>query len=411
MNSNNLDDKLARLKRFIVSPDTSSQESGDSAASIPSRYERLVEAVNGRLVACHAGYYCLVSRLYPFGAQFGDFALNAPSVSQVGLDAFSADGCPDVANLGDLVFFDTETTGLGGSGTVAFLIGCGSLTADGFEVRQYLLQDYSDEAALLEKVLEELSAEKTLVTYNGAAFDLPVVRDRFIINRVARAIPASGHIDLLHAARRLYRRRLGDCSLTNVERELLGFHRTDDIPGYLVPSVYFDWLSEESTELLDGVLEHNRQDIVSLYLLLSRIHEAFETRGATLDAAEDLHSLSRVFVRRKRHDVAVAIGDRAADATGTLAPDMILFHSMALKRSGQTEAAVALWQQLTVEDSREGFLASLEMAKHCEHRTRDISAALQYAQRARALLPESRAVRDDLRRRLKRLERKLKNSG
>ena len=197
------------------------------AAPYPDRYARLANDLNGELVTNHAGTYCLVTTLFPFDFQFGSVKLSPVENDILSLSAFSAGDTDRKVDGRSVVFFDTETTGLGGSGAVAFLIGIGSLRKEGFEIRQYLLPDYSDEAAMLEDILEELSAA-TVVSYNGQTFDLPVVRDRMVINRVERSFAPREHIDLLHPTRRLYRRRLQDCTLTNIEREIFGSHRGND---------------------------------------------------------------------------------------------------------------------------------------------------------------------------------------
>lgn len=376
----------------------------------PDRYARLADDLNGELVTNHAGTYCLVRTLFPFDFQFGDVKLSPVNSDVLSLSAFSAGHSERVVDGRSIVFFDTETTGLGGSGAVAFLIGIGSLCKEGFEIRQYLLPDYSDEAAMLEDILEELSTA-TMVSYNGQTFDLPVVRDRMVINRVERSFAPKEHIDLLHPTRRLYRRRLQDCTLTNIEREIFGFHREDDIPGYLIPSVYFSWLSEEMTDEMSLVLEHNRYDILTLNFLLHHLHEIFATNGESLDAADDIYSLSRVYGRRKQNDVVVDLYRRLESSGSPVDDDCLLYHAMAFKRSGQWPQAIELWHQLTESDSREGFLASIELAKYFEHQKKDFGRALEFARRAGDLLPDGRAHRDALTNRIRRLQLRVNGSS
>jgi uncharacterized protein YprB with RNaseH-like and TPR domain len=282
MNSDNLKNKLRRFDSHIQPAGKRSE-----TAPAPDHYQLMAEHLGGELVSNYAGVYCLVRTRYSRQYRHGALEL-APdrSLRPLTRSAFTVQAQPGRVDPSSLLFLDTETTGLGGAGAVAFLVGCGSLVDNEFEVRQYLIPDYSDETAVLEAVLTELGEDKTVVTYNGAAFDLPLLRGRMIVNRVARDIPTADHIDLLHSARRLFRRRLADCTLTNVERELFDFHRDDDVPGYLIPSIYFDWLSERRLDNMVGVLEHNRLDIVSLWFLVNHIARAFESDGASLDAAE-----------------------------------------------------------------------------------------------------------------------------
>jgi len=406
MRKSNLEDRLKRMARI-----TGSGLGGAPARAqaLPPRYRRLAEAVGGDLVSGPGGTFCRVTRRYPFGHPYGVTQLTRPDDNgEVALSSFSAHEVAGETRLNDLLFFDTETTGLGGAGAVPFLIGCGSLTPAGFEIRQYLLPDYSDEAAMLEEILTEFDPGRTAVSYNGAAFDMTLLKARLIINRVAREVPCAGHIDLLHPTRRLYRRRLADCSLSNVEREIFRFFRAGDVPGYLVPSVYFDWLEAENSDQLDQVLEHNRLDILSLFFLLTHIDEVFRSDGINLYHSDDIYSLSRVFGRRHRHDKIVANYERLdSPLPAPLTPEMLWYHAMAFKRAGELNRAVELWTRLAETESREAFKALTELAKYHEHCTRDLNQACQRAGQAVELCPPEGSLRRAALHRLDRLRKKV----
>jgi uncharacterized protein len=415
MSENNLDKKLDRLSRFITPAGSGlpvcHTPSDPVSCSYPARYRAMADTLGGELIAAEEGAYCLVRTQYPFGHRFGHVDLTEQSpTAAVSQSAFTLQEIDRRHELSRLLFFDTETTGLGGSGAVAFLIGFGSLTGSGFEIRQYVLPDYSDETAMLEAVLAECGDRRTLVSYNGAAFDIPLVRDRMIVNRVARSFEPTEHIDLLHPTRRLFRRRLGDCTLTNVEREIFGYFRSDDIPGYLIPSVYFEWLNSESLTAMSQVLEHNRLDILALYFLALRLDEVFATEGRSLDRADDIHSLSRVYGRRKQHARVVELYRAINETSEDLAPDALLYHSFAMKRLGRMEDAVRLWGELVSREGREAYAAALELAKYCEHRLGDCSLALEYALRAGELAPAGDNHRSALDRRVERLQGKIDRS-
>jgi len=352
--------------------------------------------------------YCLVETRYPEDHAHGTFIFDRAESANVPLAAFTAMEESGRIDPRLMLFVDIETTGLGGAGTVPFLVGCGSLKSGRFEVRQYFLPDYSDEAAMLEDLLAEFTPDKVLVTYNGAAFDLPLIRDRMIINRVASEIEFQHHLDLLHTTRRLFRRRLNDCTLTNIEARVFGFERSDDIAGYLIPSVYFEWLSEERLDLVHQVLEHNRLDIVSLYCLVHRIAEVYGSRGEVLDEIDDLHSLSRVFGRRKNTSLVRDVFERIDRIDTTqLAEDIILYHSMNFKRLGDTGRAVEMWRGLSKSSSRESYWANLELAKYFEHREKNLETALEHARRADEICPYGKIHRQQLSKRLSRLRVKL----
>ncbi len=405
MTPENLRNRLGALHDHIAGPQA---EKTPSTARCPDRYHRIAAALGADLLPHRAGACLLKRTVYPFTYHHGSVTLaSLQSKGLLPLSAFTPEECDDRIDLSQLVFFDTETTGLGGVGVVPFLCGCGSWTPEGFEVRQYVIPDYSDEAAMLEILAAEFGDDKWIVSYNGLAFDLPILRDRMIVNRIARQIPQAGHIDLLHGTRRLFRRRLADCTLTNIERRLFNFHRAGDIPGYLIPSVYFEWLASESLDLMPDVVEHNCLDIVSLTFLADHIARAFATEGRSLSESDDLHSLARVYGRRRRNDRVTEIFERLTEQDSELEDDVVLFHASAFKRSGHWTQAVALWRRLERSNSREGYRANLELAKYYEHQCKDIQRAADCAKRARDICPYGTTHQTQLRRRLSRLTVKL----
>ena len=401
----NLNDRLKRFGQHISSDRKAS-------ASSPSRYAKLADAVNGELVHTPSGSFVIVKTTYPATHFHGSVLLEdvIPSTTYP-LSAFTAHDDPGQVTPSNLLFLDTETTGLGGTGTVPFLIGFGRVKGSTFEVTQLLIPDYSDETAMLETLLEEIPPETTFVTYNGGAFDIPLLRDRVIINRVARDFASrNGHIDLLHPTRRLFKRRIKDCSLVNAEQQLFGFFRQSDIPGYLIPAIYFDWLTSEDSSQMPGVLEHNRLDILSLHFLMAHIHRVFLTEGDSLRAGEDLYSLSRVYRRRSHHHKALKICDRIEQEHPEITAEMRLFHAQTLKKVGDWPRAVSVWEQLAPTDSREGYWANVELAKYFEHRVQDYPRAVTHAKSALRTCPYSKSEKERLTHRLQRLTSKQSNS-
>jgi hypothetical protein len=387
----------------------STRDNITDCSSYPDRYRQLAQSLGGQLVGNAAGCYCRIDTTVDWFDRLGQVDLGQfKTIESFPLAAFTKEETPGQVALGDIVCIDTETTGLGGTGTVPFLIGCGRPTADGFSVRQFLLPDYSDETALLEDVLAELSSGATLVTYNGVAFDLPLIRDRLVLNRVARDLPARQHLDLLHPTRRLFKRRLKDCSLINIERELFGHIRSDDIPGYLIPSVYFEWLNDQATANLRLVLEHNRQDIVTLIYLCHQVASAFVSEGRSLSKTDDLHSLSQVYGRRRDTARALALYDRMEQETDSvLAPDILLYHSFILKRTRDWDRAITIWHSLSSHSTREGYWACVELAKYFEHQLSDWHSARAFTHRAIHVCPYGEEHRRRLSIRLDRIAGKI----
>jgi len=344
----------------------------------------MANRLGGEIINNFAGSYCLIRTLYKWPQIHGDSSLSDLSnENKYPLSSFINENGNEKVDRLCLKFFDTETTGLGGTGTVPFLNGVGSFVENGFEIRQYIIPDYSDETAMLEDLSNEFNVSTSIVSYNGAAFDLPILRDRLILNRVASEVKFHKHIDLVHTVRRIYKRRLGDCSLGNVEREILSFYRKDDIPGYLIPSVYFDWLNQENLNVMEAVMEHNRLDILSLAFLIWRVSLIFQYNGENLDSIDDLHSLSKIHTRRKDHSQSLNINRRVSEISqNNLADDILLYNALIYKKEGDLDNAVPIWDKLKSSNSKQGMQANIELAIYLEHKIRDYPEALKCAQKA-----------------------------
>jgi uncharacterized protein YprB with RNaseH-like and TPR domain len=278
-------------------------------------------------------------------------------------DFFLCDPRPE-----NLLWYDTETTGLsGGAGTHVFLYGGARVNENG-EARlvQLFLADFPGEKAFLSSVMRNFSGSGCMLSYNGRAFDAPLLKNRFILNRLPCDAPPQ--FDLLFTVRRLWKGILPDCGLASVERHILHKSRTNDIPGMLIPQVYFDYLDGRGG-LMEKVVSHHRDDILSLielFALLGGITEnprryaaAGNIRAAALGAMlEDRRPGRGIAVLRE----SALGGDAAA-----------LFRlSRYYKRAGAFTRAEELWAGLAGRSA----LAALELAKHLEHRKADCEAAL-----------------------------------
>lgn len=399
-----LRDKLSRFGKELKGPERKKVERDEF-----DRYRIASETLGGEIIDRSEGTYLKIisefSPEYIHGNQSVDEINRAPDFKAINFDQYG-DSVP--IDRDRLLFIDTETTGLGGSGTVAFLIGIGSLVGDSFQVRQYFLPDYPDEAAMLEAVREEITPNSILVSYNGRAFDMPIIQDRMIIHRVERNIEYAGHIDLLFSARRLYKRRLGSCRLSNIERNILDFHRVDDTPGELVPTFYFDWLNSMNPSNLAGIIEHNVYDIVSLYFLMKCINSAMGNPEETIYDPDDIYSVARVYENRKEHKRVHGIlesFDNLISDSGR--HDLLYMQSLSYKRSGMIEKAVPIWEEIAADRSSHTYFALIELAKYHEHRLKDPGRALALSERAALICPGTKTARADIRKRVNRLRAKL----
>lgn len=303
-------------------------------------------------------------------------------------------------------FLDTETTGLaGGAGTYAFLIGVGSIDPAGFRVRQFFMRDFGEEVSMLSALSRYLGQFDVLITYNGKAYDQPLLETRF---RMARALPPFTrleHLDLLFGARRLWKLRLDTCRLTELENQILGVEREGDLPGELIPYYYFEYLRTRQAFRLAPLFHHNVMDIVSLACLTAVAPFAFRSpEEVQFRHGADLLGVSRWLAQAGRREQAVGMFRRAVDLG---LPDHLLFPALfeigrLEKRLGRTAAAVETFTELTASPNPCRARAFEELARHYEHSERDYAAALEMTRRALEL-----ADSPLLRRREERLKRRL----
>lgn len=291
---------------------------------------------------------------------------------------------------GQLLFVDTETSGLaGGTGTVAYLLGLAVWRDGALEVHQYLITAFAGEAALYRALAPWLEELPALASYNGKSFDLPLIKDRARLQGLRLELEQRPHLDLLHPTRRAYGSRWPDCRLASAERRLLGFLREDDLPGWEAPQVWFDLLRGD-TARVGAVLRHNYWDLVSLALLLPAL--------AAVHADPLRHGADPLALARWRQKSGDAAGALELLEQGRDGLDQAGLRELArlYRRRGDWPAAAALWRQLAAS----GCTESLEcLAKHAEHVDRDLAAAAELAARLPAGPERSR--------RLQRLQRKL----
>ena len=320
-----------------------------------------------------------------------------------------------------VVFFDIETTGLsGGAGTLAFLVGCGWFEANGdFLVRQFFLAGPSGERAMLGELARLFNEASLVVTYNGRTFDVPFMETRWAFHRTSAPTGDMPHFDMLPPARRLWARRellvpeSEGCSLSALERRVLGFHRHADVPGFEIPARYFQFLRTGDPAAIEGVLEHNRHDLVSLAAVMSHaLWLAGEGPVACREPAEQV-ALGRIYERAEREEGARAAFEMAVD-TGDAEVQRHALGRLALmhRRASRHVEAAQCWQGiLDLVPRGRRKLTPLErqaveaLAIHHEHRARDLERARTYAEALGAAVTGRQ--KDETNRRLDRLARKL----
>jgi len=338
--------------------------------------------------------------------------LNSQTLSIIGRDS-------DIESINPkkLLYLDTETTGLaGGTGTYAFLVGCGYFQDDSFIIEQFFMGDYHFETAMLVALKSLLSRFEGFVTYNGKCYDIPLLRSRFIYNRIPINLEIP-NLDLLFIARRFWKRRLGDCSLQNIESNILNVKRENDIPSELIPYVYFDYVRGIRRERMVNVFNHNQQDIFSLALMTILAHNIYEN-PYQFDLLEpiDLYGLALTYQKDNFCDKAIECYLQTLDKLGTdssaaklpvrsahfsgyklfplkqglqteFSTTELEFHirnklSMLYKKMCDYENAVNIWFDLVDRFDVDDIFHFEELAKYFEHRARDYDTAISIVQRA-----------------------------
>lgn len=278
------------------------------------------------------------------------------------------------------VFLDTETTGLaGGAGTYIFLVGVGYFENDKFCVKQYFMRDFNEERALLSALNDLLRDFKAVVTYNGKNFDLPLMESRYIIAGINMIFRDSYHFDLLYPVRRLWKRRLENCSLSTVERDILKVRRINDIPGFLIPEIYFRYLKTKDARELGPVFDHNLQDILSLVALVSKIGKLVENPLSQAQCGTDILGVGRIFDELKNYEKSSCYYKEALryNLSEQELKDILSLGSLACKRKGEWEEAEKMWKELIEIGGDFNYFPYEELAKYYEHRLKDYSKAEQ----------------------------------
>jgi hypothetical protein len=401
--------RLQRLRpatRKTAPPAPPESDTGFATRATPRElvYEPLPEAIlPGQEQRTPHGAFQLIEERYPLDHQHGHWPFSA-LLSQSADVAARLARTPSLAaaDLRQLAFIDTETTGLaGGTGTLAFLIGVGvfDTDADQFVLRQYFLRQPDEEQAALSALLNDLAPRTGWVTFNGRAFDVPILEARLTLNRQPSPFRQRPHLDLLTPARWLYRGRLESCALSHLEAHVLGVPRTgDDVPGYLIPQMYLDYLRSGDARDMRRVIYHNAVDILSMVTLSAHLMEVFatqvdggrgslSTRRSSVVGAADYLRLARWHEDEGREAKAEAAYRQALAGKLSLEDRQAGLERLAalLKRLDRREEAVPLWEQLA-SFSLEDSLAYVELAKYYEWKAGDIPQAIQWTERALALV-------------------------
>jgi len=342
----------------------------------------VTEHLGGGVWETDFGEAYVIEERYPRGFQVGSVPLRWDSSLGM-LAAWSGESAITGMDHPQFAFVDTETTGLsGGSGTFAFMIGIGKFEGDEFRVAQFFLREPGEEAAQLAAAERFLAGCEALVTFNGKSFDVPILNTRFAMHRLPSPLGGYAHLDLLHLARKLWRRRLASRRLGDLEIEILGARRgAEEIPGYEAPILYREYLASGDAAPLKGLFYHNAMDILSMSALVTHISALLANPVLAVKDDLDLLSIGRLHedlgqLAEARALYLECLG-RPLEAGAWLEAAERL--ALMFKREGDWEGAIKLWE---VCAKRGSIQAHEELAKYFEHQAGKAEEARAWTQAA-----------------------------
>jgi len=352
---------------------------------------------------------------YTLGARYGQVMISLGlEIPGKALAKLSHDVAFEGLSLDSALFLDLETTGLaGGTGTLPFLVGMGYYRDGRFNVAQYFLSEMGDEDRMVRELgqfFREMDF-KSVVTYNGKAFDMPLLETRFALQRERFPLAGLPHLDFLFSARHLWKHKVESCRLFHLAREIVRADRDEDIPGAEIPIRYFQYIRSGDFSLIEPILYHNQEDILSLLgvviegaLLFDRGRRPSQDEtdamdlvgiGRLCESAGDLERSVELFEKALEGDLSYEVSVQVRTKLGR--------H---FKKSRAWDKAVPLWQGAAGGDA---FSSCRELAMYYEHREKNYEEAIRAAEEGLALaMGVSPQYEQDFRKRLERLKDKVR---
>ena len=339
--------------------------------------------VAGNFIPTPRGEVFVAEQMYPADYIYG----SSPLISSFPLTHISQWAKDiEISNLplSKFAFLDTETSGLsGGTGTYAFLVGVARFIDDQFVLQQFFMRDPAEEPALLEGIAKFIAPCQALVTFNGKSFDAPLLTTRYKLHYIPVPYQDYSHLDLLPLARRLWRDRLESRALKYLEEHVLGLKRSsEEVPGYEIPWLYFDYLRTGDARPLGGVFYHNAMDVVAMAALLAHMNDMLQNPyEGKVQHGLDFVALGKLFEDLGHWDEAARLFERGLESQLNEADFGLAVKRLSIlqKKRGDMGEAIRLWEAA----AEQGHLyAFIELAKHYEHKERDVKSALKWTKSA-----------------------------
>jgi uncharacterized protein len=405
-----LKNKLNRLKKHVV------REEQNISNIVENNSENPLWEEHHSAIFSYDSQHCIIREVtYPLEYQHGLYQLGEihSIVSMWNNSHLTHPLSCKGHHASELFFFDTETTGLGGgAGNTIFLLGQAQVFPDRVVIKQHLLPQPGNEVALYQSFLQGINS-KTLVTYNGKAFDWPQVKTRHtLIRESVPSLPAFGHFDLFHAARRLWKNDLESVRLSNVEKEILNISRENDVPGFLAPMIYFQFVKEQRPEIILGVLKHNEIDVLSLITLY--IHLSLKILKTENEATEAEHFeiarwLDYVGDEKSAIHSYQSLIEKGSSSSFEAKFALANHH----KKEKEWQKSITAWKEIITSSSNEVIVrkSMIELAKFYEHKEKDFELALHYSNLVYNMMKEMEHISSfsqikDIEKRIARLNKK-----
>lgn len=339
--------------------------------------------VAGAFTPTPRGEVFVTENKYPSGYIYGASPLVSESPLSI-ITQWAKD--PEILNipLSKFAFLDTETSGLsGGTGTYAFLVGVARFIDGEYVLQQFFMRDPAEEPALLEGLAKFLAPCEGLVTFNGKSFDAPLLSTRYRLHQIPIPYKDYSHLDLLPLARRLWRDRLESRALKYLEEHVLGLTRSsEEVPGYEVPWLFFDYLRTGDARPLGGVFYHNAMDVVAMAALLAHMNDMLERPYAgKVRHGLDFVALGKLLEDLGHWEDAARLFERGLEFELNESDFGVAVKRLSIlqKRRGDMSEAIRLWE----DAAKRGHLyAFIELAKYYEHKQRDSISAMKWSQSA-----------------------------
>ncbi len=363
------------------------------------------KSIGGTLIGSETSQCLYFSEKYPHPYTYGEvllsdalqFSIHEATISSAGNEI--AEFNPEKA-----LFIDTETTScFGGTGTVAFLVGIGYFVGNDFHLEQFFMRDYDDEPALLTALDERIQNASLFIGYNSKCFDLPLLRNRYRMNRLPFHGEMLSHFDLMHVARRFWNRRLSDCSLNTVERFILNIRRQGDVPGALIPRLWLNYINTGQSHWIPRILEHNQKDILSLAGLMAWIAQRVQIpKGQGFEEILDRCALIRLQMKCGHYSDVIETAEDLLQQTNypsirTECWKILSEVYRKLQKTEEREQTLILW----AKEEKEIVFPRIELAKIYEHQQKQLEQALYWTEQALEIEPQNTQI-------IKRKERLLR---